>query len=61
MGIIMITVILSLLVVVMAADEDEHMLNDLFGQYIAKYGKSYETDEEWAHRKKLFKETHREV
>ena len=40
---------------------DEHMLNDMFAMYISKYGKSYATQEEWVHRKNLFKETHKEI
>jgi len=44
-----------------ADDSDDHMVNDIFAQWIAKYGKSYATDEEWNHRKKIFKDTHCEV
>jgi hypothetical protein len=45
----------------MQADEDEHWLNDQFAMYVNKYGKSYATDEEWQHRKNLFKKSHKEI
>ena len=55
------TVSLALSALAMQADEQDHMLNDMFAMYVAKYGKNYATNEEWAHRKNLFKETHREI
>jgi C1A family cysteine protease len=39
----------------------EHMLNDMFGMYIAKYGKNYATEEEFEKRKQLFKDSHRHI
>jgi cathepsin F len=44
-----------------AETQEDHMLNDLFAMYVSKYGKSYATDEEWQHRKNLFKESHKEI
>jgi hypothetical protein len=45
----------------MQADQDDYWLNDLFAMYVSKYGKSYATDEEWQHRKNLFKQSHSEI
>ena len=56
-----LVIVLGVLACAHAMEADDHMLNDLFAQYIAKYGKSYATDEEWNHRKNLFKESHREI